>query len=138
MRRFGRTIAVVGVLVLTVLGLDAGLAAADAVVLTLSATISANGTTILVVAPGCQPTPPGISEIVLQGRNATTGEIGEGAVAVGGFNTPGQGSVVIPPGTPINSFLISVSCNGGTLTGSQAFALGSAATPVATQPNFTG
>ena len=138
MRRFGRTIAIVGVLVLAVLGIDAGLAAADTVALTLSATIGANGTTIVVVAPGCQPTPPGTSEIVLQGRNATTGEVGEGAVAVGGFTTPGQGSVVIPAGTPINSFLISMSCNGGALKGSQTFLLGSAPTPVTTQPNFTG
>ena len=137
MRMLARTIAL-GVLALTVSGVVAGVAGADTVSLTLSATVGANGTTIVVLAPGCQPTPPGAFDIVLQGRNPTTGEIGEGAVAVGGFTAPGQGSVVIPPGTPISSFVISVRCNGGALTGSQPFTLASAPIPISAQPNFTG
>jgi hypothetical protein len=138
MRRFGRPIAAVGVLVLAVLGTAVSVAVADTTVLTLSATIGADGTTISVAAPGCQSTPPGTFDIFVQARNATTGEIGEGAVAVGGFTAPGQGSVVIPTGTPVNSFLLTVSCNGGALKGSQAFVLAPPATPVASQPSFTG
>jgi hypothetical protein len=139
MRRFASPIAVVGVLALAVLGATASSAVADTVPLTLSATVDANGTTINVVAPGCQPTPPGTHDIVVQTRNATTGEIGEGAVALGTFSAPDQGSVVIPGATPVNSFLLSVSWNGGALTGSQAFTLAPpVANPVTSVPTFTG
>ena len=115
-------------------------AAADTVPLTLSATVGPDGTTILVEAPGCQPTPPGDFGIFVQARSAT-GEIGEGAVAVGTFTAPGQGSVLIPGGTPVNSFLLSVSCNGGALTASQSVTLAApepAATPVVASARFTG
>jgi len=47
--------------------------------------------------------PPGEFDIFVQARSAT-GEIGEGAVAVGTFTAPGQGSLLIPGGTPVNSF----------------------------------
>ena len=87
-----------GVFVLAV-GLGTSVAAASAaaapVALTLSATVGPDGTTILVDAPGCQPTPPGTTDIVVQTRSAT-GEIGEGAVAVGVFSTPGHGSALRP------------------------------------------
>jgi hypothetical protein len=101
--------------------------------------VDANGTTVHVVAPGCQPTPAGADDIVVQTRNATTGEIGEGAVALGAFTAPDQGSVVIPAATPVDSFLLSVRCNGGALTGSQAFILAPpVANPVTSAPDFTG
>ena len=139
MRRFGSPIAVVLVMALAVLTATMSTAVADTVPLTLSATVDANGTTIDVVAPGCQVTPPGTHDIVVQTRNATTGEIGEGAVALGTFSAPGQGSVVIPGPTPVASFLLSVSCNGGALTGSQVFTLASpVANPVTSVPTFTG
>ena len=138
MRGFASPIAVAGVLALVVFGTTAS-SAADPVPLTLSTTFDANGTTISVAAPGCEPTPPGSADIVVQTRNATTGEIGEGAVALGTFTAPGEGSVVIPGTTPVDSFLLSVSCNGGALQGSQAFTLAPpVANPVKTEPNFTG
>ena len=114
--------------------------ATNQVELTLSATIDASGITIRVSAPGCEPTTPeNFPDIVIRGRNATTGEVGEGAVAVGGFTAPGVGSAVIPSGTPVDSFLVTVTCNGGALEGSQAFTLAAPAPPVvALQPNFTG
>jgi hypothetical protein len=138
-RRLGIPIAVVGVLALAVLGATASSAVADTVPLTLSATVDANGTTINVVAPGCQPSPPGADDIVVQARDATTGAIGEGAVALGTFSAPDQGSVVIPRATPVDSFLLTVRCNGGALTGSQAFTLAPpVAIPVTSLPTFTG
>jgi len=114
--------------------------AVENVELTLSATIDSAGTiTVNVSAPGCQTTPPeNFPEIFIQSRNPTTGEVGEGAVAVGGFTTPGHGSAVIPAGTPVNSFVANVTCNGGALRGSQAFTVGAPATPVPSQPVFTG
>ena len=139
MRRFGSPIAVAALLALAVLGATASSAVADTVPLTLRATVDANGTTINVVAPGCQPTPPGSHDIVVQSRNATTGEIGEGAVALGTFTAPDQGSVILPGPTPVDSFLLSVSCNGGALIGSQAFTLTlPVANPVTSVPTFTG
>ena len=121
------------------LGAIASGAAADTVALTLSATVGPEGTTIFVDAPGCQPTPPGEFDIFVQARSAT-GEIGEGAVAVGTFTTPGQGSVLIPGGTPVNSFLLTVACNNGALTGSQLVTLTEpvAASPVVAPARFTG
>ena len=138
MRGFGPRFALLSGLLLSVFSLSATVASADTVALTLNATVGANGTTIFVSAPGCQTSPPGASEIFIQGRDATTGEVGEGAVAVGGFTAPGEGSALIPAGTPISSFLVSVSCNGGTRTGSQAFVIGPAAAPVSAQPSLTG
>ena len=102
-------------------------AAAATVALTLDATVGPEGTTMLVSAPGCEPTPPGEFEIFVQAVSPT-GEVGEGAVGAGTFTAPGSGSVLIPAGTPVSSFLLSVSCNGGALTGSQPFQL---AAPVA-------
>jgi hypothetical protein len=134
---FSKLVAATGVCAIAVLGMSPGIARADTVVLTLTATIAANGTAIAVTAPGCQPTPPGSFDIVVQARSST-GEVGEGAVALGSFSTPGQGSVVIPAGTPINSFLVSVSCNGGALTGSEAFVLTAPAVPVSAPVKFTG
>ena len=131
------------VLVLAVgvgVGVGVGSAAAAPVALTLSATVGPDGTTILVDAPGCNPTPPGTTDIVVQTRSAT-GEIGEGAVAVGVFSTPGHGSAVIPSGTPGTSFLVSVACNDGALTGSQPFVLTEPAAPAASvvaPARFTG
>ena len=134
-----KLLVLVALLAVPVLGVDTGVASADPVVLSVEATAGANGTTLAVSAPGCQPTPPASSsEIVLQTRNRTTGEIGEGAVAVGGFTAPGQGSVVIPAGTPGDSFLLTVTCNAGVLTGTQELVLAFPATPVRSQPNFTG
>ena len=114
--------------------------ATNRVELTLSAIIDASGITIRVSAPGCEPTiPENLPDIVIQSRNPTTGEVGEGAVAVGEFTAPGVGFAVIPSGTPVDSFLVTVRCNGGALEGSQAFTLAAPATPVvAVQPNFTG
>jgi hypothetical protein len=109
-----------------VLGTGWAAAAADTVPLTLDATVGPDGTTVLVTAPGCQPTPPGQFEIFVQ-VVSPSGEIGEGAVAAGTFTSPGQGSVLIPAGTPPNivsgTLLLTVSCNGGALTGSQRFTL---------------
>ena len=90
--------------------------------LTVTATVGPEGTTVLVGAPGCQPTPPGEFEIFVQ-LVSPTGEIGEGAVGAGTFTAPGQGSVLIPAGTPGSSFLLTASCNGDTLTGSLPFVL---------------
>ncbi len=114
-------------------------AAAAPVAVTVDATVGAEGTTILVTAPGCQPTPPGEFEIFVQ-LVSPSGEVGEGAVGAGTFTAPGQGSVLIPAGTPGASFLLTVSCNGGALTGSLPFIL---ATPVPSPPivapaRFTG
>ena len=71
-----------------------------------------------------------------------SGATGEGAVAVGGFTAPGQGSVVIPAGTPGDTFLVTVECNGGALHGEQPSTLGAPvggpATPVTANPSFTG
>lgn len=135
---FRKLVAATGIGAVAALGIGLGTAQADTVTLTLSATVDANGTTIAVVAPGCQPTPAGSFDIVVQARSAT-GEIGEGAVAVGSFSAPGQGSVVIPPGTPINSFLLSVSCNGGALKGSEALVLTAPPPPpITAQVRFTG
>jgi hypothetical protein len=138
MSRSTRLLVAVAALTLILGGVAAGRAAADTVALTLSAVAGANGTTIDVVAPGCEPTPPGASEIIIQARDAATGEVGEGAVASGAFDAPGRGSVLIPAGTPTNSFVISVSCNQGALKGAQAFVLAPPTTAVAAQPNFTG
>jgi hypothetical protein len=107
----------------------------------LDATVDAAGNvTLLVTAPGCAVTPPErYPEIVVQARNPVTGEVGEGGVAIGGFTSPGQGSAVIPAGTPVTSFLVTVSCNLGALGGTQTFTLTApVATPVATAPAFTG
>ena len=90
--------------------------------LTVTATVGPEGTTLLVSAPGCQPTPPGEFEIFVQ-LVSPSGEIGEGAVGAGTFTAPGQGSVLIPAGTPGSSFLLTASCNGDTLTGSLPFVL---------------
>jgi hypothetical protein len=131
--RLGALAVVVGV----GLGVIAAGAAADTVPLTLSATVGPEGTSIFVEAPGCQPTPPGEFDIFVQARSAT-GEIGEGAVAVGTFTAPGQGSVLIPGGTPVNSFLLTVSCNGGALTASQLVTLTAPAAPLVAAARFTG
>jgi hypothetical protein len=112
-----------------VLGLSTATASAATVALTLDATIGPEGTTILVGAPGCEPTPPGQFDIFVQAVSPT-GEVGEGAVGAGVFSAPGSGSVLIPVGTPVTSFLLTVTCNGGALTGSQAFQL----TPPVAQP----
>jgi len=115
-------------------------ASAAIVALTLDATVGPEGTTILVGAPGCEPTPPGQSEIFVQAVSPS-GEVGEGAVGAGTFTSPGRGSVLIPAGTPVNSFLLTVSCNGGALTGSQAFQLAppvAAPAPVPAPARFTG
>ena len=133
----GKRVLVGGLLGIAAFSLGSGLAGAEPVALTLSASAGADGTTIGVGAPGCNPTPPGTFDIVVQGLSSS-GEVGEGAVAQGGFTAPGQGSAVIPAGTPINRFLLSVSCNGGSLTGSQTFQLLTPATPVIAPINFTG
>jgi hypothetical protein len=118
--------------------------AGGTVAIAIDATVDAAGnTTLLVTAAGCNVTPPAdFPEIVVQTRDPVTGEIGEGAVAVDGFTTPGQGSVVIPAGTPVSSFLLTVDCNGGALHGEQAFTLAAPvaapATPVAAPASFTG
>ena len=133
------------VLVLAVTSLVVVLGAAPAsaatVALTLDATVGPDGTTIVVGAPGCEPTPPGQSEIFVQAVSAT-GEVGEGAVAAGTFSAPGSGSVLIPASTPVNSFLVTVECNGGALTGSQRFQLTAAVTTpapsVRAPARFTG
>jgi hypothetical protein len=111
------------------LALSTGPASAAATVtLTLDATVGPEGTTIVVGAPGCEPTPAGEYDIFVQ-VVSPTGAIGEGAVGVGTFTAPGQGSVLIPASTPVNSFVLNVFCNGGALRGSQQFQLGA---PVAT------
>ena len=133
---FVRRVAVLAVGALAVVGVAPGVAGAETVALTLSASIGTAGTTVTVLAPGCNPTPQGSFDIVVQGHKPT-GEVGEGAVALGGFQAAGQGTVLIPAGTPINEFLLTVSCNGGALTGSQVFII-SGSTAVPTTPNFTG
>jgi hypothetical protein len=122
---------------LVVCGIASGTATGATVQLTLTAAAGPGGTVVAVTAPGCQPSPPGSSEIVVQGRSST-GEIGEGAVATGGFTSVGHGSVTIPAATPISGFLLRVTCNGGTITGSQAFTLTQAATPILSPINLTG
>jgi hypothetical protein len=120
--------------------MSAAAASAATVALTLDATVDPGGTTIHVGAPGCEPTPPGQFEIFVQAVSAT-GEVGEGAVGAGTFTAPGVGSVVIPAGTPVSSFLLTVTCNGGALTGSQPFQLAAPAaapTPVTAPARFTG
>jgi hypothetical protein len=117
---------------------------AGTVTIGVDATIdSAGNTTLVVTAAGCGVTPPAdFPEIVVQSRDPVSGATGEGAVAVGGFTTPDQGSVVIPAGTPVNSFLLTVDCNGGALHGELPFTLGAPvavpAAPVAAPPSFTG
>ena len=133
---FVRRVATIAVGALVVIGVAPAVAGAATVPLTLSASIGSAGTTITVLAPGCNPTPPGSFEIFVQVRKPT-GEIGEGAVAVGGFEVAGRGTVLIPTVTPTGEFLLSVNCNGGALTGSQVFAI-SGSTAVPTAPNFTG
>ena len=132
------------VMLLTIAGVVVGLSAAPAsaatVVLTLDAVVGPEGTTILVGAPGCEPTPPGQFDIFVQAVSPT-GEVGEGAVGAGTFTAPGQGSVLIAGGTPVSSFLLTVTCNNGALTGSQTFQLAApvaAPTPVAAPARFTG
>lgn len=131
-----RRAAVVAVGALVAIGVAPTVAGAATVPLTLSASIGSTGITVTVQAPGCEPTPPGAFDIVVQGH-MPTGEVGEGAVALGRFEVAGQGTVLIPAGTAINEFLLTVSCNGGALTGSQVFVFGA---PVAVPgtPNFTG
>jgi hypothetical protein len=122
------------------LALSASPASAATVALTLDATVGTAGTTIVVGAPGCAPTPAGEFEIFVQAVSPT-GEVGEGAVGAGTFTAPGQGSVLIPAGTPVTSFLLTVSCNSGALTGSQTFQLAApAAAPTAlpAPARFTG
>ncbi|HEY3671980.1 MAG TPA: hypothetical protein VGN51_13670 [Acidimicrobiia bacterium] len=122
------------------LALSTAPASAAAVPLTLDATVGPEGATITVGAPGCAPTPPGEFEIFVQAVSPT-GEVGEGAVGAGTFTVPGQGSVLIPAGTPVSSFLLTVSCNGGALTGSQPFQLAApvaAPTAVLVPARFTG
>jgi len=122
------------------LALSASPASAATVALTLDATVGPAGTTVDVGAPGCVPTPAGEFEIFVQAVSPT-GEVGEGAVGAGTFTSPGQGSVLIPAGTPMTSFLLTVSCNGGALTGSQPFQLAApvaAPTAVLAPARFTG
>src|SRR5262245_48040725 len=121
-----RLVAAGAVVLLSVVGLGSGAATGATVPLTLAAAAGPGGTVISVTAPGCQPSPPGSTEIVVQGRSST-GEIGEGAVATGSFTTADHGSVTIPAATPISGFLLSVTCNGGALKGAQAFTLTQAA-----------
>ena len=134
--RFWVLLAAVGL----ALALSMSAASAATVALTLDATVGPEGTTMLVDAPGCAPTPAGQFEIFVQAVSPS-GEVGEGAVGAGTFTAPGQGSVLIPASTPVNSFLLTVSCNGGALTGSQAFQLAppvAAPTPVPAPARFTG
>jgi hypothetical protein len=139
MRRFWGATAVAGVLAVGLVGAATSAAVADTVPLTISATVDASGTTVDVVAPGCQPTPPGTFDIVIRARNAATGETGEGAVALGGFTAPDHGSALIPASTPVDSFLLTVDCNGGALTGSLTFTLAPpVASPVTSAPRFSG
>ena len=114
-------------------------AAAEPVPVTVSATVGPDGTTLSVTAPGCQPTPPGEFEIFVQSVSPT-GEVGEGAVGAGTFTAPDQGSVLIPAGTPGVSFLLTVSCNAGALTGSLAFVLAAPmpSPPITAPARFTG
>jgi hypothetical protein len=122
------------------LGLSIGAASAATVPLTLDAVVGADGVTVHVSAPGCEPTPPGQFDIFVQAVSPT-GEVGEGAVGAGTFTAPGVGSVLIPAGTPVSSFLLTVTCNDGTLTGSQPFQLAApvaAPTPVTAPARFTG
>ena len=44
----------------------------------------------------------------------------------------------VPSGTPGNSFVVSVACNGGALTGSQPFVLTEPAAPIVAPARFTG
>ena len=71
-----------------------------------------------------------------------TGEVGEGTVGAGTFSAPGTGSVLIPAGTPVTSFVVTVSCNAGTLTGSQPFQVAPPvaipAPPLLAPARFTG
>jgi hypothetical protein len=136
LRRFVILVAITG----AVLGLSTGAASAATVALTLDATVGPEGTTIHVSAPGCEPTPPGEFDIFVQAVSPT-GEVGEGAVGAGTFTAPGVGSVLIPAGTPVSSFLLTVTCNDGTLTGSQPFQLATPAAapaPVTAPARFTG
>jgi hypothetical protein len=117
---------------------------AGTVTIGIDATVDSSGnTTLVVTAAGCGITPTAdFPEIVVQTRDPVSGATGEGAVAVGGFTAPGQGSVVIPAGTPGDSFLLTVHCNGGALHGEQPFTLaapvGGPPTPVSAPPSFTG
>ncbi len=145
MGAFARRGAVVAVLALSAtVWVPTGAGASTTVALGIDATVDASGAiTVLVTAPGCEVTPPAeFPSIVVQARNAVTGEVGEGAVAVGEFTAPGQGVAVIPAGTPVSSFLLTVNCNDGALHGEQAFTLSPTdnlpPTPVATAPVFTG
>lgn len=122
------------------MGLSISPASATTVALTLDAVVGPDGTTILVTAPGCEPTPPGEFDIFVQAVSES-GEVGEGAVAVGTFTAPGEGSVLIPGGTPVHAFLLTVACNGGALTASQLVQLTApvaAPTPVTAPARFTG
>jgi hypothetical protein len=139
-----RRAAVLAAIVGAVVGLSISPASAATVALTLDAVVGPDGTTILVTAPGCEPTPPGEFEIFVQ-VVLPSGEVGEGAVGAGTFTAPGQGSVLIPGGTPVGvttgTLLLTVGCNHGTLTGSQRFQLTAPApapTPVTAPARFTG
>lgn len=134
--RFGALLVAVGL----GFAMSAAPLAAAGVPLTLDAVVGPAGTTLLVGAPGCQPSPPGEFEIFVQAVSPD-GEVGEGAVAAGSFTAPGQGSVLITAGTPVSRFLVTVSCNGGELTASQfvQFAEPVAAPPAVVAPaRFTG
>jgi len=129
---------------LTVCGLALALSTSPVsgatVAVILDATVGPAGTTVVVGAPGCEPTPPGQFEIFVQAVSPS-GEVGEGAVGAGTFTAPGQGAVLIPAGTPVSSFLLTVSCNGGALTGSQPFQLAApvaAPTALLAPARFTG
>jgi hypothetical protein len=101
-------------------------------------TINPDGSaTFLIAAPGCAADPPGQFGLVIDVPGF------DGPIALGRFESPGEGSADISAADLANpayhrTFIIDVVCNDSSLEGTETFTIAQVATPVSATPSFTG